>query len=32
MRQQGFEQVKKFSWEKSAKEVLEVIESVGKNG
>jgi len=30
MKKEGFEQVKKFSWEKSAKQVLEVLEEAAK--
>lgn len=31
MIEKGYKQVKKFSWEKSAKEVIQVFEDIGKN-
>ncbi|KKQ96198.1 MAG: hypothetical protein UT20_C0016G0001, partial [Candidatus Levybacteria bacterium GW2011_GWA1_39_11] len=30
MKKEGFKQIKKFSWEKSAGEVLKILESVAK--
>ena len=31
MKSKGFEQVKKFNWEKSARQVLDILEEVGSN-
>lgn len=31
LKEKGFEQVKKFSWEKTAKETLDILEEVAKN-